>query len=275
MQVLGSGSKAWLLGSALLFTSPAFVLAAPAQQRSYAQETGRIGPSVHYTGTGLNRGVTSQARGRIPAVKTASRPARGHLNAVAQAKGISCVPYAREVSGIQVTGNAWQWWENAVGQYARGKQPEPGSVLSFRSNHRMPLGHVAVVARIVNPREILVDQANWPSNALRGPVSHDVAVVDVSEANNWSAVRVQLGHRPEFGSVYPTNGFIYNRPDTGIVTAAVSRPAPQPVINPIPSDLRPVAERPWHVYEEVAESPAAAPRRGIDLRPISAVRFGN
>ena len=46
-------------------------------------------------------------------------------------------------------------------------------------------------------------------------ISRNVAVVDVSEANNWSAVRVELGRDGTFGSVYPTYGFIYNRPDTG------------------------------------------------------------
>ena len=179
--------------------------------------------------------------------------------------GISCVPYARQVSGIMVIGNAWQWWDKAAGQYARGDQPEPGSILNFRANGRMRLGHVAVVTRVVNARQVIVDQANWPSNAMRGPISHNVAVVDVSEANNWSAVRVELAHSGGFGSVYPTYGFIYNRPDTGIVNTRVTRPAPQPHINPVPSDLRPAAERPWQVFEEVADTSANAPRR-IDLR---------
>lgn len=178
--------------------------------------------------------------------------------------GISCVPYARQVSGIEVVGNAWQWWDNAAGLYARGDRPEIGSVLNFRSNVRMRLGHVAVVTRVVNSREVIVDHANWPSHGGRGGISHNVAVVDVSEANNWSAVRVELGRAGTFGSVYPTYGFIYNRPDPGTVMASVSRPAPQPDINPIPSDLRPVAERPWRTMEEVAEQPAA-PRGRIDL----------
>ena len=75
----------------------------------------------------------------------------------------------------------------------------------------------------------------------------------------------RLARGGAFGSVYPTYGFIYNRPDTGPVTASVSRPAPLPDINPAPSDLRPPAERSWQTYEEVAEAPARAPRR-IDLR---------
>ena len=177
--------------------------------------------------------------------------------------GISCVPYARQVSHIKVPGNAWQWWQNAEGRYARGDQPEPGSVLNFRSNSRMQLGHVAVVTKVVNPREVRVDQANWPTRGYYGAVSHNIAVVDVSEANNWSAVRVELGHSSRFGSVYPTYGFIYNRPDTGSVISSVTRPTPQPAINQVPSDLRPAAERPWHItVEEVAEAPSDQPLRG-------------
>jgi hypothetical protein len=178
------------------------------------------------------------------------------------------------VSGIQVIGNAWEWWDNAAGEYARGHQPEVGSVLNFRANGRMRLGHVAVVTQVVNPREVIVDHANWPSGGSSGGgISRGVAIVDVSEANNWSAVRVELGRSGGFGSIYPTYGFIYNRPDTGTVMASVTRPAPQPAINPVPSDLRPVAERPWRTTEEVAEAPAA--RRRIDLSvSASAVRFG-
>ena len=44
--------------------------------------------------------------------------------------GISCVPFARNASGIAVGGNAWQWWNNAAGVYARGSVPESGSVLA-------------------------------------------------------------------------------------------------------------------------------------------------
>jgi surface antigen len=194
---------------------------------------------------------------------TFARTYRGHggrRSYASHSYGISCVPYARAVSGILVAGNAWEWWDNAAGQYARGNQPEAGSVLNFRANSRMPLGHVAVVSHVINAREIVVDQANWGGWGMRGGVSHDVAVVDVSEANNWSAVRVALGRSGDFGSVYPTYGFIYNRPGNGMVMASVSRPAPQPDMNPVPSDLRPVAERGWHTYEEVAEAPTGQRR---------------
>jgi hypothetical protein len=188
--------------------------------------------------------------------------------------GISCVPYAREVSGIEVAGNAWQWWDNAEGRYARGDRPEAGSVLNFRANGRMRLGHVAVVSRVVNPREIMVDHANWPGGGSRSGISRDVTVVDVSEANNWSAVRVEMGRGGEFGSIYPTYGFIYDRPDNGRMAATATRPAPLEVMNRVPSDLRPAAERPWHTVEEVAEAPDT-PLHRIDLTvPSAALDIG-
>jgi hypothetical protein len=181
--------------------------------------------------------------------------------------GISCVPFARNDSGISVAGNAWQWWENAAGVYERGRVPETGSVLTFRSNGRMRLGHVAVVSRVINPREVEVEHANWAGTGMRGGVARNVPVVDVSEANDWTAVRVGLGRGGEFGSVYPTYGFIYDRPDHGVLVASAQAPAPKPVLNPVPSDLRPATERGWQTYEEVAEAPKAAKhhRRGIDL----------
>lgn len=257
------------MGSTLLFSCTC--LFASADAAGYQRpENGLVKPT-----TSLQAHTISSTRPLASGVRVSPTTYGASLRRAAGAHGISCVPYARQVSGIKVVGNAWQWWNNAEGRYARGEQPEPGSVLNFRSNGRMRLGHVAVVTTVVNPREVIVDQANWPSGASRGNVSHDVAVVDVSEANNWSAVRVELGRSGKFGSVYPTYGFIYNRPDSGLVAANVVRPTPQPVINPVPSDLRPVAERPWHTMEEVADLPAGQPRR-IDVqfrsRPINPAR---
>ncbi|HEY0181802.1 MAG TPA: CHAP domain-containing protein [Rhodopila sp.] len=271
MRALKTGTKAWLLGYTLLFSCPfvaGHVEAAPHQNSTRPL----IKPDASFRAYPISTRLTFGPAGRTSQGVALSHPMlmsrsiRGTTRRLAaRSNGISCVPYARQVSGIMVTGNAWQWWQNAQGLYARGNRPEPGSVLNFRANGRMRLGHVAVVTQVVNPRQVIVDHANWPGAAARGGVSHGVTVVDVSEANNWSAVRVELGRGGQFGSVYPTYGFIYNRPDTGVVIADISRPAPQPVINQVPSDLRPVAERPWHTtIEEVAEAPATTPRR-IDL----------
>jgi surface antigen len=174
--------------------------------------------------------------------------------------GISCVPFARNASGISVGGNAWQWWDNAAGVYARGSIPEPGGVLAFQANGRMRLGHVAVVTRVINPREIEVEHANWWSGGMYGGVARNIPVVAISPANDWTAVRVGIGGAGQFGSVYPTYGFIYDRADTGQMLTARAAPAPQQDLNPPPSDLRPGAERGWQTYEEVAEAPAVQKR---------------
>jgi surface antigen len=227
---------------------------------SYASHAISMRGSAHYSSTGHyagRHGFYAMGHGRHGYVRYATY--YGHRYG-----GISCVPYAREVSGIEVPGNAWQWWYNAEGVYARGYRPEAGSVLAFRANGRMRLGHVAVVSEVINAREVMIDHANWPGGGWGG-VSHGVVVVDVSESNDWSAVRLQLPNREEFGSVYPTYGFIYNRPDTGEVQASVSRPTPVQDLNPAPADLRPAAERPWHAVEEVAQSPVSR-HRGIDMR---------
>ena len=187
---------------------------------------------------------------------------RGRGNSYAYHAGISCVPYARAASGITVTGNAWEWWQNAAGVYSRGSVPEPGSVLTFRSNGRMRLGHVAVVSTVINSRQIEIDHANWVGPGMQGGIAKNIPVVDVSENNDWTAVRVGLGQSGEFGSVYPTYGFIYDRPDNGMMEASAIAPAPKPDLNPAPSDLRPAAERGWDTYEEVAEAPQVARYRG-------------
>ena len=172
--------------------------------------------------------------------------------------GIQCVTFARADSGIELSGNASSWWYNAAGVYQRGARPEAGAVLNFRANGSMRLGHVAVVNQVMNSRTIEIDHANWGGpGAVRGGISRDISVVDVSPGNDWSAVRVALGHSGEYGSIYPTYGFIYNRPDAGTMVAANDHAAPAPALNPAPRDLRAAAaEAP--AYDEVAEAPDSA-----------------
>ena len=172
--------------------------------------------------------------------------------------GLQCVPFARENSGIELSGNASTWWNNAQGVYARGAKPEVGSVLNFRANGRMRMGHVAVVTNVVDGRNIEIDHANWAGpGASRGGVSRNITVVDVSERNDWTAVRVALGHTGDYGSVYPTYGFIYDRADSGTMVAN-SGVAPALVLNAPPRDLRPAADRMQFAanqdVEEVAEA---------------------
>ncbi len=176
--------------------------------------------------------------------------------------GLQCVPFARADSGIKIVGNANTWWDHAAGVYERGTRPELGSVLNFRGNSAMPMGHVAVVSKVLNPRTVQIEHANWAP----GTVSRDVTVIDVSPANNWSAVRVSLGHTTDFGSIYPTYGFIYNRPDSGTMVANASTSEPIPALNPAPRDLRSSARGSDLNYEEVAEAPDTARSAGAGSR---------
>lgn len=183
----------------------------------------------------------------------------GHRHfAAIQARVIQCVAFAKQDAGIDISGNARDWWGRAAGIYERGNRPEAGSVLSFQPNQRMPLGHVAVVAEVTDSRTIVIDQSHWNSRGI----SRNIEVKDVSEDNDWTAVRVQLGHGGGFGSIYPTHGFIYPRPDRGTVLANDTR-APMPVLDEAPADLRGRAIHATHANLEVAEAPERG--RGLDL----------
>jgi hypothetical protein len=125
-------------------------------------------------------------------------------------KPLQCVPYARQISGIDLRGDAWTWWGQADGHYARGKKPRIGAVLVFTRTSRLPLGHVSVVTKVVDSREILVTHANWGSSAVtRGKVMDNVRIVDISPGNDWSELRVWNDALAAFGQVYPARGFIY------------------------------------------------------------------
>jgi hypothetical protein len=146
---------------------------------------------------------------------------------VAATGGLSCVPYARMATGMDISGDARQWWHNAAGTYARGQVPERGSVIAFMGSGGMWRGHVGVVARVVNARTIHMDHSNWGGPGIRrGQVMRGVVVVDVSDRNDWTSVRVQVGHSAEsFGRTYPVHGFIYNRPPGARMMTAQARPA--------------------------------------------------
>jgi surface antigen len=124
---------------------------------------------------------------------------------------LQCVPYARQVSGIQIYGDAWTWWGQAEGRYARGHTPRPGAVMAFRPHGNMTLGHVAAVSQVVDSRTVLLTHANWsPIDGRRGQVERNVRAVDVSPANDWSQVRVWYAPIGDLGTTaWPVEGFIY------------------------------------------------------------------
>jgi surface antigen len=136
-----------------------------------------------------------------------------------------CVPFARAASGIQIYGDAWTWWDQAAGRYQRGDTPRPGSVIVFARTARLPLGHVAVISRVVDRRVVMVTHANWSrQNGARGHAEQDVTLTDVSPYNDWSEVKVWYHDMEGLGStVYPTYGFVYGK---ATARGASARPAP-------------------------------------------------
>lgn len=135
--------------------------------------------------------------------------ARKHRKpAVAEPTLLQCVPYARDVTGIALYGDAHTWWDKARGRYARGKTPKVGAVLTIRPYANSKLGHVAAVSRIVDVRTILISHANW---SIPGKIERNVTVLDVSPRNDWSEVRVWYGPNQNLGTTHwPVAGFIYN-----------------------------------------------------------------
>lgn len=124
---------------------------------------------------------------------------------------LQCVPFARAESGIDIRGNAHSWWQQAAGRYERGQEPQVGAVMAFAPTPSMPIGHVAVVSRIVSDREILISHANWsPINGRRGQIERNVQVIDVSAQGDWSVVRVWYAPIGGLGTrTNPIRGFIY------------------------------------------------------------------
>ncbi len=138
---------------------------------------------------------------------------------------LECAPFARALSGVQLRGDAADWWDAAQGRYERARIPEPGAVLVFARSARLAQGHVAVVSRVNSEREILVTQANWE----HGRVTADQPVLDISPDNTWTNVRVWWPGTRQMGSApYPTHGFI--RPP--------ARTSPAQVVAATPRALR-------------------------------------
>jgi surface antigen len=143
---------------------------------------------------------------------------------------LQCVTFARQLTGMQIFGDAWTWWEKATGKYDEGHAPKPGAVLVFRPQGKMRLGHVAVVSQIITDRYIQVTHANWsPINGRRGQVEDHVNVLDVSDKGDWSKVKVWYGPLNDLGTtVYTTYGFIYNdKPEQ--IAAPESAPQTSPM----------------------------------------------
>lgn len=212
--------KAALLTMCLGFAGIAAAPVAEAARTEARPQGGQVRQAAQPRQTsGQNRAAAPASSSRQSRVSGRSggglQTARGATRAV-YSPGISCVPYARSITGMEISGNGRDWWWNAAGRYARGQRPEIGSILSFPGSGGMAMGHVAVVSRVLHGRMIEIDHANWGGPGIRrGQVMKNIRVMDVSDDNSWTRVRVQVGwDSTTFGREYPTHGFIHNRPAT-------------------------------------------------------------
>ena len=148
-------------------------------------------------------------RNRLTAAIFAAALASISFTTTAQAETAwQCAPFARFFSGIKLFGDAWTWWEQATGKYAKDLTPDAGAVLVFKPYGSMKSGHVAVVSQVLTDRIIQVTHANW--GGAKGKVENDVTVVDVSAAGDWSQVKVWYDPSGDLGkTAYPTFGFIH------------------------------------------------------------------
>ncbi len=139
---------------------------------------------------------------RLPLTQVAALPAP---RAEKGSKFFYCVEYARQLSGLSIFGDARYWWARAKGLYERAAKPAQDAVMVFTGNSKLKRGHVAVVSNVISSREIRVEQANWLN---RGEINYSTPIIDVSENNDWSKVRVFHTPTGKFGSVYAVSGFI-------------------------------------------------------------------
>ena len=140
---------------------------------------------------------------------------------LAHAEMVNCVQFVKKVSPVALHGNAYEWWDAAAGTYIRSDQPKTGAVMVFSKSRHLPYGHVAVVQKQVDQRTLLIDHANWSRfGGQKGHIERSVRVVDVSEHNDWSKVRVWYHGISRVGdTAYGLRGFVYpNTPAAPPVT---------------------------------------------------------
>ena len=139
---------------------------------------------------------------------------------VSSSRRVQCVPYARRISGVNLRGDAWTWWQSAKGRYERSTRPSVGSIIVLDRSDRLRHGHIAMVTKVVNSREVLVEHANWLN---KGRIHKEQPVLDVSKNNDWSAVRVWYTPGAQLGArTYLVAGFISKEKDY-LRSASLSR----------------------------------------------------
>ena len=149
------------------------------------------------------------------------------------------MPYARALTGVSIYGDAHTWWGQAKGRYHRGSRPKVGAIMAFRPHGAMRLGHIAAVRQIVDSRTLIISHANWSTiGGRRGHIEENIRVVDASENNDWSRVRVWYTPNQAMGGTrWPLHGFIYpkaRRGDGQARMALAKLIGPKARLTPIP-----------------------------------------
>jgi surface antigen len=192
------------------------------------RQVGRLAALLLLAGCAAPKPPVAPQAVAVPQASPAAALAALQSYSVRPGIGTQCVPYARARTGIGIFGDAHTWWDTAAGRYARGNRPMVGSVLVLSKTSRLRRGHLGVVANVIGPREIRVDHANWQPDAI----ITNMAVIDVSPANDWSQLRFWNKDARMWGRIYPAAGFIYNLPDgatpPAITTAVSSNGSPPP-----------------------------------------------
>jgi len=199
----------WRTLSALLtFAALAAVVAIVAQPnlRLRTESAEAIAPAVAEAPAATPAPVAPSASTPAPqVVPVSTNPTPAGVTAIVDRSGapLQCAIYARQRTGISLTGAARNWWPQAEGRYRRSHAPSVGSVIVLDGTSA---GHVAVVTRVIGTRQIVVDHANWLGG---GEIITGALIEDASAANDWSQVRVwnvqtnSMGLRP-----YPVFGFV-------------------------------------------------------------------
>lgn len=193
-----------LLTFAALATVGAIVIQPSLRPRTESAEA--IAPAAAQAPAATPTIVAPTASAPAPqVVPVSTNPAPAGVIAVVDRSGapLQCAIYARQVTGIALTGAARNWWPQAEGRYLRSATPSVGSVIVMGGTSA---GHVAVVRRVIGSRQIVVDHANWLGG---GEIITGALMEDASTANDWSQARVwnvqtnSMGLRP-----YPVFGFV-------------------------------------------------------------------
>jgi surface antigen len=120
-----------------------------------------------------------------------------------------------------------------------------------------------VVSQVLTDRVIQITHANWsPIEGSRGKIEKDVTLIDVSQAGDWSMVKVWYDpNRDLGGSTYPTYGFIYQDAQAKVLAASGLARAENTAIamaqnaaSQVASAVRPGGTGPLSILNQAADS---------------------